>query len=67
MGLVKTIITFIIVGILASILLAWPVQLLWNYILVDAIQVNPITFWQALGLNMLAGILFKSNINIKKD
>ena len=66
MELVKTIITVIIVGILASILLAWPVQLLWNYILVDAIQVNPITFWQALGIYLLSSILFKSADTSKK-
>jgi hypothetical protein len=26
-----------------------------------------LTFWQAFGLNMLAGILFRSNINVKKE
>jgi hypothetical protein len=35
----------------ACILLAWPVQLLWNYSLVGAVDgVNPISFWQALGI-----------------
>ena len=52
------------VAILAfgAIVLAWPVQLLWNYSLVGAINgVNPITFWQALGINFLFGILFKNS------
>jgi hypothetical protein len=47
---------------LAAIILAWPVQLLWNYSLVGAVDgINPITFWQALGINFLFGILFKNS------
>jgi hypothetical protein len=59
----------LIVGliVLAAILLALPLQLLWNWLMPDLFNLPAITFWQALGLNMLAGILFKSNINIKKD
>jgi hypothetical protein len=59
----------LIVGliVLAGILLALPLQLLWNWLMPNLFNLPAITFWQALGLNMLAGILFKSNINIKKD
>ena len=59
----------LIVGliVLAAILLALPLQLLWNWLIPTIFNLPMITFWQALGLNMLAGILFKSNINIKKD
>ena len=59
----------LIVGliVLAGILLALPLQLLWNWLIPLIFNLPEITFWQALGLNMLAGILFKSNINIKKD
>lgn len=46
----------------ACIILAWPIQLLWNYSLVGAIDgVNPITFWQALGISFLFSILFKNS------
>lgn len=46
----------------ACIILAWPVQLLWNYSLVGAVDgVHQITFWQALGINFLFGILFKNS------
>jgi hypothetical protein len=45
-----------------AIVLAWPVQLLWNYCLVKAVDgINLITFWQALGINFLFGILFKNS------
>jgi hypothetical protein len=46
----------------ACTILAWPVQLLWNYSLVGAVDgINTITFWQALGINFLFGILFKNS------
>jgi hypothetical protein len=48
--------------IFAAILLAWPVQLLWNSCLVDAVDgVHQIGFWQAMGLNFLFSILFKNS------
>lgn len=56
-----------IVGImLLAMLLAWPIQFLWNECLVGAINgVNKIGFWQALGINVLSGILFKNPSNSK--
>lgn len=48
--------------IFAAILLAWPVQLLWNGCLVGAVNgIHPIGFWQAMGLNFLFSILFKAS------
>jgi len=53
--------------IFIAILFAWPVQLLWNGCLVDAVDgVHPITFWQALGLTALFSILFKSSTTSKQ-
>lgn len=46
----------------ACILLAWPVQWLWNNSLVGAVDgVHSINFWQALGINFLFSILFKNS------
>jgi len=48
--------------LLTAVIMAWPTQLLWNYSLVGAVDgVHPITFWQALGINFLFGILFKNS------
>ena len=48
--------------IFAAVLFAWPVQLLWNGCLIDAVDgIHPITFWQAMGINFLFSILFKGN------
>lgn len=54
------------VGLLATsllvvfaILFALPTMLLWNWALEPAIDgVNQIGFWQAMGINILSGILF---------
>lgn len=57
-----------VIGLLAvvAILLAWPVQLLWNGCLIGAVDgVHPIGFWQAMGLNFLFGMLFKSSSSNK--
>jgi hypothetical protein len=45
-----------------SFLLSWPVYMLWNGCLVDAVTgVKEVTWLQAWGLNMLFGIMFKPN------
>ena len=52
-----------------AIITAWPVQLLWNYCLVDALNgaIQPIGFWQALGIQILCGLLFKSHNTSKSS
>jgi hypothetical protein len=46
----------------ACVLLAWPVQWLWNNSLIGAVDgIHPITFWQALGIGFLFSILFKNS------
>ena len=59
----------LIVGliVLAAILLALPLQLLWNWLMPTIFNLPMITFWQALGLNIMSGILFKPNVNIKNE
>lgn len=55
-----------VVGVLV-ILITWPVQLLWNHCLVNAIDgVNPIGFWQALGIVALVAML-RSKASVSKD
>ena len=52
------------IGVLAltAVILAWPTQWLWNNALVGAADgFNSIGFWQALGINILCGILFKNS------
>ena len=53
--------------LLLSFLLSWPVYMLWNGCLVDAVTgINQVTWLQAWGLTVLCGFLFKPSIS-KKD
>ena len=50
-----------------SFLLSWPVYMLWNGCLVDAINgVNEVTWLQAWGLTVLCGLMFKTVVNNKE-
>jgi hypothetical protein len=53
--------------VFAAVVLAWPVQLLWNGCLIPAVDgIHEIGFWQALGLNFLFSLLFKTTTSTKK-
>lgn len=43
-----------------ALLFSLPVWLLWNLLMPDLFDLKPITWLQALGLNILSGLLFKS-------
>ena len=50
-----------------SFLFSWPVYMLWNGCLVDAVMgVKEVTWMQAWGLNILFGIMFSKNTSSKK-
>ena len=53
--------------ILTVILFGYQTMLLWNWLMPTIFNLPYIGFWQACGINLLASILFKPTINIKKD
>jgi hypothetical protein len=54
--------------IIAAIVMAWPTQLLWNGCLVPAVDgIHELGFWQALGINILFQLLFKSTNSVKSS
>jgi len=53
--------------ILACLLFGLPLQILWNLLMPELFSLPHITFWQACGLQLMASLLFKSNIDIKKN
>jgi hypothetical protein len=57
--------TFLIAVVLA-LLIGGPVWLLWNWLMPLIFGLPQITFWQAVGLNMLSSILFKNSITTNK-
>jgi hypothetical protein len=58
----------ILVVVVFSIFMAFPIMWLWNYALVPAIDgVNSINVLQALCLMFLSSILFKTQVNNNKN
>jgi hypothetical protein len=53
--------------ILACMLFGGPLMVLWNWLMPTIFGLPYITFWQACGLQLMAALLFKSNINIDKS
>lgn len=43
---------------LVVVLLGWPLMLLWNWLMPTLFGLPFITFWQAVGLNLLSTVLF---------
>jgi hypothetical protein len=66
-NVLEQVLTLIGLIILAAILFTLPLQLLWNWLMPQLFNLPIITFKEAFGLNMLAGILFRTNVNIKKN
>jgi hypothetical protein len=58
-----------LLGLIAIVivLLGYPVMLLWNWLMPEIFGLSEITFWQAIGLNILCTILFRPSISIKKQ
>lgn len=53
---IRVLIPFVVLGFVA--LLTFAVYGLWNHVLTDVVAVKAVTFWQALGILVLAKILF---------
>lgn len=53
--------------ILVCLLLGAPLMFLWNWLMPGIFGLPQIGFWQACGLQLMAGLLFKSSTTIKKD
>jgi uncharacterized membrane protein YidH (DUF202 family) len=54
----------IVVGV--ALLIGGPLWLLWNWLMPTIFGLPYITFWQAVGLNILSAILL-GKINVKKE
>lgn len=63
-NLVTFIIALVFIAIFALIL-AFPVMWLWNWIMPAVFGLIKITFWQALGINLLCGFLFRGTTTVK--
>lgn len=61
----------IVVLLLVIMVLAWPIQFLWNSVLISALSCcREITYWQAVGFEVfvfILGRIFNMNANIPKN
>lgn len=69
METITEVIGWIVLVVLAviglSLLFTLPTYLLWNWLMPAIFNLKRITLWQALGLNLLAGLLFRSSCSHK--
>ncbi len=47
--------------VFAALLMGLPLMWLWNWLMPELFGLKTIGFWQAVGLNFLSSILFKSS------
>lgn len=64
---IENILTIVGLLILACLLFGLPLQILWNLLMPAIFNLPYISFWQACGLQLLAALLFKSNISTIKS
>lgn len=50
---------------LLSLLWAWPIELLWNWLMPIFFKLQKITFWEAYGLELLCGLLFGAKMTFE--
>jgi hypothetical protein len=62
---VEGVLTIIGLIILVVMLLGLPLQLLWNWLMPSIFNLRYISFWEAVGLNLMAAILFRPTTTIK--
>ncbi len=55
----------IVVGL--AIVFSFPTKWLWNWLMPTLFSLPRITVWEAMGLNLLSNILFKSSRITKTD
>lgn len=60
-------IVLIVVGtiIIGGLLMTLPTMFLWDWLMPKIFGLPEITFWEALGINLLCSILFKSSSSSK--
>jgi hypothetical protein len=65
MKAIEAILLVIGIFILSAIIMAFPTMWLWNYIMPYLFVIPEIDLYQAMAINFLSSILFKSNVSIK--
>ncbi|MFC1655981.1 hypothetical protein ACFL3C_03865 [Patescibacteria group bacterium] len=65
-AVIAGIVGFLVVIFVLGLIFAIPTWLLWNWLMPVIFGLPAISLLQALGLNLLAGFLFKSSTKVEK-
>lgn len=57
---IGVIVAALLVAFALSFLFGWFVMLLWNWLIPMIFGLTTLTYWEAFGLTVLCGLLFKS-------
>ena len=63
--IIGAVVLALVILLAIALLLTLPTMWLWNWLMPVIFGLKTITFWQALGLNILCGILFRSSTSSK--
>jgi hypothetical protein len=61
-----TIIATLVLALFIALVMSLPLMWLWDWLMPALFKLPEITLMQALGLNLLASILFKTTVETKK-
>ena len=64
---IEAILWMLLFGFIIILVCALPTMWLWNWLMPAIFGVTKIGFWQALGINALTGILFRTRISTHHD
>ena len=67
MKAIEAILILIGLWLLSAIILAFPTMWLWNWLMPKLFSLPHIDLYEAMGINFLTNILFKSNVSIKRN
>jgi hypothetical protein len=59
--------TVIGVFLIIAVLMGLPLMILWNWLMPHIFNLPEIGFWQAVGINFLCSVMFKSTSSNTKD
>lgn len=61
MPILNAVTVMFVVLMVVALLLGLPLMLLWNWLMPGLFHLPELGFWQAVGMNLLSGILFRSS------
>ena len=65
--IIGVIVLGLVIVVILALIMAFPTMWLWNWLIPDIFGLVKIDFWQALGINLLTGLLFRQSIKFEND